>query len=223
VVRYSPAFGFLGFYICKPEFRGRGIGLSAWQAGTDYLIDCTIGLDGVVDQQDNYRKSGFTYAHGNMRYAGIVDLPRPAETGITAVDADLFPQLAAFDRAYFPADRSVFLHQWLFGANNRSRRVLVEEGRITGYGVIRACRDGFKVGPLFAKPEDGADTLFRSLCATQPRAQIVLDVPAPNHAAVALAKRYGLSPVFETARMYRGPAPDLPLSEIYGITTFGLG
>jgi hypothetical protein len=38
-----------------------------------------------------------------------------------------------------------------------------------------------------------------------------------------LATRYGLVPVFETARMYRGNAPDLPLRRMYGITTFELG
>jgi hypothetical protein len=42
-------------------------------------------------------------------------------------------------------------------------------------------------------------------------------------AARALFERYGLKPVFETARMYRGPVPVLPLDRIYGITTFELG
>jgi phosphoglycolate phosphatase-like HAD superfamily hydrolase len=48
-------------------------------------------------------------------------------------------------------------------------------------------------------------------------------VPEPNAAAVALAERHGLQPVFETARMYRGPAPSEPLTRIYGVTTFELG
>jgi hypothetical protein len=32
-----------------------------------------------------------------------------------------------------------------------------------------------------------------------------------------------MKPVFETARMYTGPAPDLPLSRLYGVTSFELG
>ena len=49
-------------------------------------------------------------------------------------------------------------------------------------------------------------------------------MPEPNDEAVALAKRHGLEPVFETARMYRGPAPALPLGAApSAITTFELG
>ena len=67
VVRYSDDFGFLGFYICRPDRRGKGIGWATWQAGIDYLSGCTVGLDGVVAQQDNYRKSGFAYALSGRR------------------------------------------------------------------------------------------------------------------------------------------------------------
>ncbi len=33
----------------------------------------------------------------------------------------------------------------------------------------------------------------------------------------------GLSPVFETARMYTGPAPAIALDRIFGVTSFELG
>ena len=34
-----------------------------------------IGLDGVVAQQENYRKSGFELAYANIRYGGTVAAP----------------------------------------------------------------------------------------------------------------------------------------------------
>jgi len=45
----------------------------------------------------------------------------------------------------------------------------------------------------------------------------------PNTAAVALARRHGMVPVFETARIYTKAIPDLPINEIFGVTSFELG
>lgn len=78
VVAYGPSFGFLGFYICRPEFRGKGYGFAVWEAGMKRLGDRVIGLDGVVDQQANYRKQGFVLAHRNVRYGGIAGRRRLA-------------------------------------------------------------------------------------------------------------------------------------------------
>lgn len=99
----------------------------------------------------------------------------------------------------------------------------VVDGRITGYGVVRACREGHKIGPLFADTEEIADGLFQALAAKTGDGPVFLDIPGPNMAAQRLCERHGMIPVFETARMYRGPAPELPLARIFGITTFELG
>jgi len=94
---------------------------------------------------------------------------------------------------------------------------------VAGYGVIRRCREGFKIGPLFADDEKGADLLFRGLAAKSGGETIYLDPPEPNAPAIALAERYGLEQVFETARMYKNGLPDLPTARIFGMTTFELG
>jgi hypothetical protein len=76
---------------------------------------------------------------------------------------------------------------------------------------------------LFADSERGADLLFQALASETKGAPVFLDLPEANRAAVQLAANYGLAPVFETARMYRGARPDLLLSQTYGISTFELG
>jgi len=65
--------------------------------------------------------------------------------------------------------------------------------------------------------------LLIALATTARGDTIYLDVPAPNAAAIRLAERHGMKPVFETARMYTGAAPDLPLSRLFGVTSFELG
>ncbi len=222
VVTYPGDFAFLGFYIVTPPLRGLGHGMSLWRAGMDRLAGRVVGLDGVVDQQDNYRRSGFVLSHRNVRFGGRVDPDPPSSAGLAEVGTDLVEAVVDYDRAFFPGERDVFLRCWLH-PGRRVALALVEEGGVTGYGVLRECRQGFKVGPLFADSEDGADLLFRALAARARGAEVFLDCPEPHARALALAARYGLSPVFETARMYRGPAPDLPLDRTFGITTFELG
>jgi hypothetical protein len=222
VVRYGDAFGFLGFYIVRPEWRGRGHGLRIWNAGLEHLAGRIVGLDGVVAQQDNYRRSGFGLAHRNVRYGGAPAVEAPDDPRIVPVAGSLVARVADYDRAFVPGDRAAFLRCWL-RPDRRRALALVAEGAVRGYGVIRACREGFKIGPLFADAPEGADLLFRALAAGAEGGPLFLDVPEPHGAAVELATRYGLAPAFETARMYRGPAPDLPLHRIFGITTFELG
>src|SRR5262245_8017660 len=69
-VRYGETFGFVGQYIVKPEFRGRGLGLRLWTAGLARLGGRNVGLDGVLDQVMNYDKSGFRFSHHHVRYGG---------------------------------------------------------------------------------------------------------------------------------------------------------
>lgn len=59
VVNYGDDYAFLGFYLVRPDLRGRGYGIATWKAALTHAGGRTVGLDGVPAQQDNYRKSGF--------------------------------------------------------------------------------------------------------------------------------------------------------------------
>src|SRR5690349_13384084 len=102
VVRYGAGFGFLGYYIARPEIRGQGYGIQIWRAGMARLAGRNVGLDGVVTQQDNYRKSGFRRAWNNVRHGGAPTAVAPPR-GTTLVDARTLPfdRLAAYDRRFF--------------------------------------------------------------------------------------------------------------------------
>jgi hypothetical protein len=223
VVRYGATFGFLGLYIVRREHRGNGHGWRLWQAGMAFLAGRSVGLDGVVAQQDNYRKSGFVPAWRNVRYAGLARAADAPDAHVVDATTLPFAALAAYDAPFFPDDRTAFLRQWL-AQPEAFPLAYVSEGRIEGYGVVRPCRSGWKIGPLFADSAAIAEALIASLSARLPAGTpLFLDVPEPNAAAVALAQRQGMSPAFETARMYTGAAPALPLARLFGVTTFELG
>jgi GNAT superfamily N-acetyltransferase len=237
VVAYDGSYAFLGFYIVKQEFRGHGYGFALWREAMARRARPLTGLDGVVAQQANYEKSGFRLAYRNFRFEGTApsttdDAELPCEI-VAAHDVPL-ERLVAYDREFFPAARHGFLQLWLepeqpafLGVpigSARSAALVARDGeRILGLGAIRACRAGFKIGPLYAEDDRTADVLFLQLAGYADGANVYLDVPEPNEAALRLAKRYEMQPVFETARMYTGPAPSLPLARLYGVTTFELG
>jgi GNAT superfamily N-acetyltransferase len=225
-VQYGSNFGFIGFYIVQPMFRGKGHGLAIWNAAMQRLEGRNIGLDGVIDQQENYRESGFNLAYRNVRHAAHASAcvkSTHADTAVIALSALPFASLLDYDRAFFPDSREVFLRRWLAPPAGHALACMKGEA-LCGYGVIRQCRNGHKIGPLFADNAAVADTLMSALCARVPGDdQVFLDIPEVNPAAIALAERRGMSRVFETARMYTGPAPDIPLDRLFGVTTFELG
>jgi hypothetical protein len=139
VVAYGSTFGFLGFYIVKPELRGRGYGFRLWQAGMARLESRIVGLDGVIAQQENYKRSGFVLAHRNIRFGGVPHCEQPRDPRLTPVRSGLEEAVIAHDRAFFPAARDTFLRCWL-RPEQREGIALVENGTVRGYGLIRASR-----------------------------------------------------------------------------------
>jgi GNAT superfamily N-acetyltransferase len=220
VINYDASFAFLGFYIVRPDLRGRGYGWRIWQAGIAHAASRTIGLDGVLAQQENYKKSGFVLAYRNVRFGGeMAARDAPATAPLTAVP---FATIEADDATVFPASRPAFLRTWI-SVPGHIGRALVVGGRLRAWGVIRPCRKGFKIGPLVADDRACAEDIVSALVATIGGGEVFLDVPEPNTEAVALARSLGFAPVFETARMYTGPICPIRLERLFGVTTFELG
>lgn len=224
IVRYDERFAFMGFYICRPDLRGRGMGLELFETALTGCDAAVVGLDGVLEQEPNYARDGFVTAHHSVRFGGRPDPVVSRDDGIRVLDAGDVDALVAFEREHhvFPAPRRVFLERWI-AAPGTTTYAVGDDGRIDGYGVVRPCRDGHKIGPLFGTDRTTAERLLAALLTQTDGRLVLLDVPVPNADGSALARDLGLEPVFETARMYRGPAPDLRLDRVFGITSFELG
>jgi GNAT superfamily N-acetyltransferase len=222
-VQYGASFAFVGGYIVTPAFRGRGHGMALWNAAMARLAGRNVGLDGVVAQQANYARSGFRLAHQNIRFEGAGG-GWPVEMGHIVPLASLsLDEVCRYDRDCFPDERTDFLRCWIGQPDSIAIGALGAHG-LAGYAVLRPCRSGYKIGPLFADTPELAEALFVSLRGrVVPNAQFYLDVPQTNAAAIELAARHQLRPCFETARMYTGEAPALSMHRQYGITTFELG
>jgi hypothetical protein len=157
-----------------------------------------------------------------MLYGGIVAAPDAPQVGVTALAEVPLAAVEAYDAMVFPAPRPAFLRAWI-GSPRHVGCALTRDGRLVGWGVIRPCRKGCKIGPLVADDRAAAEVVLSALLAGVGGGEIFLDVPSINRDAVALAQDLGLVPVFETARMYTGAIPPLRLERVFGVTTFELG
>ncbi len=221
VVRHSDTYGFLGFYLCRPEHRGNGYGWTTWQAGMAHLGGRTGGLDGVPAQEGNYERSGFVRAHYTQRYAGCVT--GAAHQECRDATADDLEALLALDRKISGTNRSTFLSYWCSPTLTRRTMVCERNERIQAFGTIRSCREGHKIGPLFAPDAGTARDLIGALVSAAGAQDVMIDVPDPNGTGVDLVSALGLAPIFSCARMYSGDPIARDIDWIFGETTFELG
>ena len=217
VVNHSDDFAFLGLYICRPEWRGRGIGRALWREGLAHAGPRTIGLDGVAAQEANYARSGFVRAGATIRFEG----PPSMGTGpaVRAMRPEDLPVLLDLDRMATGIERVRFLSAWTDATPDRRTLVLEQGGRIEALATARICRLGCKIGPIIAPDADCALALANSVQWSGAR---IIDVPEANHAFIAALVAKGYRETFRTARMYRGPAPQGDGTE-QAIATMELG
>ncbi len=226
IVSYERRYGFMGFFIVRKDLRGRGLGDQLWHERKRRLLERldeprTIGLDGVFDMQGYYAEGGFRFAGRDLRFAAR-GTETPAAEGIVELAAVPFSELDAYDRGHFPAPRARFLERWIARPAGHAVGVR-KDGALAGYAVLRPCRSGYKIGPLFAADGELAERLYTELSRRVAGEPLFLDVPEANPAAMALVRRHGMKEVFGCAKMYLGPPPELPVGEIFGVTTFELG
>ena len=231
ITSYAGEFGFMGFFIVRPEFRGQGLGNALWNTRLKklrarLLPGAGIGLDGVFEMQDYYAEGGFVFSHRNIRYraeiSGNASLSESNSDQIVPICSVPFDQLAEYDRTCFPAPRAAFLKAWITQPDALALGCL-RQGKLSGFGIIRRCLDGCKIGPLFADDLSAALNIYAHLADFASGGPLFLDVPENNSCALDLAREHRMVEVFGCARMYSGPAPDIAHHRVFGVTTFELG
>ncbi len=222
-VAYDEDFGFMGFYIVKEKYRGRDYGIKIFDHALRYMGDRNIGGDGVLEMLNKYKKKGFKLAYKNIRYKYLTKGDKEISKSVKRVTDIPFEDISKYDESIFPASRHKFLKPWVSQPESFSFGV-TEGSEVTGYGVLRKCHKGYKIGPLFADSKSIAKNLFDSLISQVPKGtEVFFDTPEVNKEAVEIAKFYEMEKVFETGRIYTKKEPDVPMNKVFGVTTFELG
>lgn len=219
VVNHAPGMAFLGLYLCRPEYRGRGIGLGLWRHALEHAGPRTVGLDGVAAQEANYARSGFVRAGASVRFEGRLAPGGPGAVR-PAVAGD-WAGLQALDRAANGFDRARFLAAWVAPSDTR-RALVVDDGGVRGFAVVRQCRRGVKIGPVVAPDTAGALALIRAAAGVFGGDAVAVDLPSSNEGLARELTDLGFAETFRTARMYRG-RPPLSGPGLQAIATMELG
>ena len=163
VVNYDARFAFLGFYIVRPDLRGRGFGFRIWQAGhracrararsastaswRSRTTTASPGSRSPMTTSATAARCRLSLRGGCDRAAVGIAVRRPSPRD---------------DATVFPAARPAFLRAWL-AAPGHVGRALMRDGRLAAWGVIRPCRGGRKIGPLVADDRAAAEAVFAAL------------------------------------------------------------
>lgn len=220
VVKYSENCHFIGLYIVRPEYRGKGYGLKIWREAFRLIPGKAAALDAVLEQVATYERAGFRAAHSHLRYEGTFE-GKPS-TDALALKTIEIESLCRYDRRYFPSERRRFLETWIAQPNGRGYAI-ENEGELAGYGLIRKASEGWKIAPLFADNAGVAEKLILSLSTHARGERVYLDVPEINRAAIELVESYGARAVFECKRMYTAERPDLDWTGVFGVTSLEIG
>ncbi len=226
IVSYNKEFGFMGFFIVKPEYRSLGIGRKLWYQRRDTLLSrlkegVPIGMDGVIAMQPFYKKGGFEISFRDERYEKT-GMKFKTDINISPIADEDIDSILNYDKKCFGFSRPQFMKPWLKLPGNKTFKY-TEKNKLRGFAVVRKADNGYKVCPLFADTEMVAEELYKACLNSVAGEALYLDIPVINKGAVNLIKKYNAAYVFECARMYYGNPPDIDIYKVYGITTFELG
>lgn len=172
---YPNGTGWVGFFMLNASFRGKGLGRELWkQLEASFRASNTtvIGLDGVEEQVNTYKRRGFE-AVARIPLMTRPSLKQKPLSAAQSQDVDIEGELldiksvdpktlAKIDLEHTGLDRSAY---WSYDALISRRDAFgyalsststSTPPEITGFILVRRCENGHRFGPLYAETYDAA-------------------------------------------------------------------
>jgi len=218
VLNFSEAFSLVGLLIVRPEYRGGMIGMALINKGSEHVGSRTCYLDAVADKVHSYMLLGARRHYPILR-CEMAAINGPLAENLVDLTQYPFEKLAAYDRAFFPADRSRLLAPWIRQKPDGAALGILRGGELAGYGVIRKAQTGYRLEPFYAETPELGEKLLLSLTAQVPAgAPVYINLPETNAYAMSWMKKYNMQVRLKLMRMYRGAKPaDCDLSKVYSV------
>ena len=228
-VRYPDNYGFIGFYIVLPEYRGKGYGLKIFQHAMKHLSGCIVCLDAVQQEVETYKRGGFVSSEETYRIIGTAVKSEHNEH-VKKYDEDQhFNLVCEYDKGCLPSQRNDFLRNWMKVPNAKSVVYIDDNGKFCGYSSIHRTCHGWEISPCYADNKEIAKALIQELInSLDEGAPIGLNIPSNHKDALDLVDEitdtYKLSKKFACVRMYANGRPtDLQTKKFFSLLSLSVG
>ena len=135
-----------------------------------------------------YERGGFRQFTRHRRFEFTsTDTAPDLDPGLTQLSNIDFQDIEDMDAVCFPGSRGDFLKSWI-EQDDAISLGLVEKDRLRGYGLMRPCLSGWKVGPLIADEIETANRLWTGFSKHGQGKSIFIDSPDNNPSAIHLCK-----------------------------------
>jgi GNAT superfamily N-acetyltransferase len=200
-INYAGTVVWIGMMLVDKDYRGRGIGKLLMLDVIDKLNKCeSIKLDATPAGRPVYLKLGFKDEYKLYR------MTNPSALKISLSDSKILtekirpediPEVAAFDKKVFGADRTELIRQ-LYEGSPELAWLSKAHGRVAGFCLGRPGLNFTQIGPLHASSREHAEALIRSAINQVTGRALVVDIAADKRDTRLWLEECG----FETQRPF---------------------
>jgi len=226
-LNYANTVAWIGMMLVDKDYRGLGIGKRLMLEVLAKLEGCaSIKLDATPAGRPLYLKLGFIDEYELYRMTNpCVSALSPGDPSIEPLimqEGDL-PEVAAFDRQVFGADRTELITR-LFERSPALAWLIRAKERVAGFCLGRPGRNFLQIGPVCASSKGFAEALIRSAVSQATGRAIVVDIPADKTDTRIWLEANGFQVQRPFERMYlnRNPNPGI-IADLYLIAGPELG
>eukprot|EP01016_Furgasonia_blochmanni_P030342 TRINITY_DN3160_c0_g1_i4.p1 TRINITY_DN3160_c0_g1~~TRINITY_DN3160_c0_g1_i4.p1 ORF type:complete len:384 (-),score=69.60 TRINITY_DN3160_c0_g1_i4:234-1385(-) len=235
-LRHSETLGYCGYYVCDPDYRGKGYGSYVWIMGLEHLGTRGAGLDAVAGYEKLYASYGFIKSFDVFEQSfvkgalSLMEVPENAHKGYTIKrfrDAEA-SDLADLDAQFFPVRRQKMFEAMLMRKEIDGVVAFNEKGEAVGVFVIRRGNEehnSYQVGPFYAKePSLARFLMVEGTKELDDDTELYVDCPTMNEDAQEIWDSIGSKVTLQMTRMFTEEVKDVPDQKcVYGLASVEMG
>lgn len=233
LIKHSKNFFTLGpFIVCK-SYRKQGIGNLIFNMAMDRMTqenpDASILLCAVLKQVDRYKKTGFLPVFNIQRwYIDSSQVIFPCISNqYTEITDKLMTAISQYDQNHYFTNRELLFKELLLKKDTKGL-VFIDDNVIKGFGFIRPCVHGFRIGVLVSETLEISKSLISGLLLFAKNNPVFIDVPDSNPNAINCMNFFHAvrMPQEDTTMMIKGTGyfrDPIQLDKHYGLFSLEIG